>query len=300
MSANRRILAALAIVPALLVVAGWRTHKQAAPVANSLLTRHYHDGERLAYHMVATNEGRSYELDAIGTVTKDPAGGYVEDFGWLNLVANHEAITLPPPSLTFRQQLSLDPDHAPSIPNLSQVSPRLIGPITDMLTFYSDLWLANTAGKFTTSPAHLYFKHGGPNSWADGHYVIVGEDSIDFDISLEKIDSSKKIATLIVKHVPPKDPGLKFPAEWMNAPVADTPNNWVEVVRDNGRYYAEAGKETFDVTMQVSLVDGKILSGVMDNPVVSVRRECSDEALSDCTSSHPHLIKRHIEISLQQ
>lgn len=298
------MLAAVLVLTALTTVSGRQVarppHKQVAAAPTSLLARHYHEGERLVYHMKAVNEGRSYELDASGIVEKDDAGGFVEEFGWSNLVANDVAITLPPASLTFRQQLSLDPEHSPSVPDLSQVSPRLIGPITDMLTFYSDLWLANTAGKFAKAPAELYFKHGGPNSWADGHYVIAGEDSIDFDIHLQSIDAAKKTATLIVHHVPPKDPGLKLPAEWMEQPVADTQNNWMEVVKDNGRYLAEVGKETFDVEMQVSLVDGKILSGTIENPVVSIRRECSDAALTDCTSSHPHLIRRHIEITLQQ
>jgi hypothetical protein len=298
------MLAALLVLAAFTTVLGAQaarpSRRQAAPMPGSLLTRRYHEGERLVYHMKAVNEGRSYELDATGTVEKDQDGGFVEEFGWSNLVANDVAITLPPASLTFRQQLSLDPSHPPAIPDLSQVSPRLIGPITDMLTFYSDLWLANTAGKFTKAPAELYYKQGGPNSWAEGHYVIAGEDSIDFDIHLQSIDAARKTATLIVHHVPPKDPGLKFPAEWMSPPVADTPNNWMEVVKDNGRYLAEVGKETFDVEMQVSLVDGKILSGSIENPVVSIRRECSDAALSDCTSSHPHVIRRHVEIALVQ
>jgi hypothetical protein len=46
-------------------------------------------------------------------------------------------MSLSPASLSFRQTLSLDPAIQPSIPNLSQVQPFLIGPITDMLTFYS-------------------------------------------------------------------------------------------------------------------------------------------------------------------
>src|SRR2546421_2213253 len=41
--------------------------------------------------------------------------------------------------------------------------------------------------------------------------------------------------------------------------LADTPNNWVQVVKiDDAKYVAEVGKETFHVEIKVSLVDGKI------------------------------------------
>jgi hypothetical protein len=60
-------------------------------------------------------------------------------------------------------------------------------------------------------------------------------------------------------------------------PVAGTPNNWVEVEkRPNGKYLAEVGKETFEVQIKVSLVDGRILSAKIDNPVEAISRECAD------------------------
>jgi hypothetical protein len=34
-----------------------------------------------------------------------------------------------------------------------------------------------------------YFEHGTPTSWADGERILLGEDSIDFDLTLVSADS---------------------------------------------------------------------------------------------------------------
>ena len=173
----------------------------------------------------------------------------------------------------------------------------MIGPITDWMTFYVDLWLANKLNTLNHAGDHFYFKRGAPNSWADGNYVVLGEDSIDFDFTLKEVNQPQKIATLVVRHVPPEKPEIKIPVEWMRAPVADTPNNWVEVEKGpNGKYLAEVGKETFEVQIKVSLVDGRILSAKIDNPVEAISRECTDAALTSCTDPVPHHILRQIEV----
>jgi hypothetical protein len=152
------------------------------------------------------------------------------------------------------------------VPDLSQVIP-LVGPITDLLTFYSDLLLAARQSSLAKSGDHFYFKHGTPNSSADGNYILTGEDSIDFDISLTGVDHAAKIATAVVRYVVPAQPRIKLPADWMRTPVSDTPNNWVQVSKNFGsksdadKYVASVGKETFDVELKVSLADGRIISG---------------------------------------
>ncbi len=129
---------------------------------------------------------------------------------------------------------------------------------------------------------------------------MLGEDSIDFDITLTSVDQSTKVATLVVRHVPPEQSQVRLPATWMREPVADTPNNWVQVTRRDGKFVAAVGKETFDVRMEVSVVDGKILSGVIENPVNARERDCRDAALASCGDPHPRHIFRKIEISLDR
>ena len=86
----------------------------------------------------------------------------------------------------------------------------------------------------------------------------------------------------------------------MHKPVGDTANNWVQVQKmENGKYLAAVGKETFDVAIKVSLADGKILSGSIDNPVETIERECTDAALSACSDPKPHTIRRQIAIYLE-
>ena len=269
---------------------------RATSATPSPLTRRYIEGEKLTYHMKGDNDGWTYEVQAKGIVKKDANGHYIEEYGWSDFKSN-APMSLSASSLGFRQSLSLDPATPPSIPNLSQVQPFLIGPTTDMLTFYSDLWIAIRQSNLMRRGDHCYVKFGGPASWADGSYVILGEDSIDFDLTLKELNAADQMATLLVRHVPPARPKVKLPAPWTQTPVADTPNNFIDVKKtSSGKYVAEVGKETFDVEIKVSLKDGKILSVDMDNVVRARKRECTDAALLDCGEPADHPIHRHIEL----
>jgi len=272
---------------------------QALRTDNSVLRRHYREGEKLTYHMKGINEDWHYEIQADGIVKKDSAGTYFEEYRWSNLISNNQKTALSPASLDFRQQLTLDPNHNSAFPDLSQVDPSLIGPITDFMSFYVDLRLAVKTGKLAHPGDHFYFKRSTPNSWADGTRVLVGEDAVDFDLTLKDVNRSDHTATFVARHVPPEKPEIRLTAEWMRKPVADTANNWVQVRKTkNGKYLAAVGKETFVVEIKVSLVDGKILSGRIDNPVDTIERECEDAALTKCGDARPHPIRRQIEISL--
>jgi hypothetical protein len=168
-----------------------------------------------------------------------------------------------------------------------------------MLTFYADLWLAIQQSDLKRPGDHAYVTVGTPSSWADGNYVTLGEDSIDFDLTLKDLNASTQIATLLVRHVPPAQPKVNLPVAWMQTPVSDTPNNWVQVSKNqSGKYDAGVGKETFDVEIKVTLKDGKILSATLDNLVKTRRRQCSDAALLDCGEPSDHTIHRQIELHL--
>lgn len=288
-----KILYVFAVISAIVIA-------QNVTPSSSPLLRHYTEGQKLTYNMRGANENWQYEMQADGIVRKASDGTYYEEYRWSHLISAGEAVTLPSASLNFFEQLTLDPNRAPAFPNLGQVDPGLIGPVADIFTFYSDLWLAAKTGKLTHAGDHLYIKHGTPASWADGNFVLLGQDSIDFDLTLKDVNRSSNTATLIVRHVPPEKPEVELPAEWMHQPVADTPNNWVQVQKTSaGKYLAAVGKETFDVEIVLSLSDGKIQSATMDNPVRTVERECADAALTQCGDAKPHFIHRQIHLSLQ-
>ena len=83
----------------------------------------------------------------------------------------------------------------------------------------------------------------------------------------------------------------------MRTPVADAPNNWVEVEKTHaGKYVARIGKETFDDIIRISLTDGHVLSATMDNPVEVSERECDDAALTVCGAPTRYQIRRQISI----
>jgi hypothetical protein len=273
---------------------------QTAPGNDGLLTRHYKEGEKLSYHMAASNRNRErtllYEIQGEGVVKKD-ASGFFEEFAWSNLVVNGNPVTLPQSSQDLRQVLSLVPNPKLGIPDLSKVHPMMIGPITDLLTFYADMLIAKNQGKLERAGDHFYFKHGTPNSWADGMYVTLGQDSIDFDVTLAEVDRKSGLATVVVRHVPPEKPEIRIPAEWMKPPVADTANNWIQVSKPGpGKFSAQVGKETFEATIKVSLTDGRIVSAKLYNPVEVLERECTNAALIDCGPAVRFQILRQVEI----
>jgi hypothetical protein len=182
---------------------------------------------------------------------------------------------------------------------MSKTDPKMSGPILDLMTFYVDLWITNKVGALQHPGDHFYLPIPQAGSWADGTQVLIGKSHTDFDLNLQSIDPVKQTAVIVIHHVPPSHPDLRLPAQWMQAPVADTANNWVEVTKTKeGKYKAGVGKETFDVTITISTADGKILSATMENPVVTSMRECEDAALTKCGAAQPHTIHRHIEIAL--
>jgi hypothetical protein len=129
----------------------------------------------------------------------------------------------------------------------------------------------------------------------------LGQDAIDCVVVLGKADTASGVVNLRVRHVPPAQPKITLPADWMRVPVAQGPNNWVQVMRTaDGRYIASVGKETFDVEIKLSLWDGSIVSAHMDNPVTVSERECTDEALTQCGKATNYQILRVVDIARAQ
>jgi hypothetical protein len=272
---------------------------QAAPLP--VLARQYHDGEKIGYTISCLNHSRSkteeYEARAEGVASKDQAGIFVENFAWTDLQVNDQQVRLSNASRAFREPLSLAPGSKLAFPDLGKVQTGLIGPITDLLTFYADVKIAMNQKGLTRAGDHAYVNFARPTSWADGTKVIVGEDSIDFAILLQSIDQATQVATLVVRHVPPEQPQLKLPARWMATPVGASQNNWVQVEKtSDGKYVAGAGQETFDVEIKLALASGRILSATMDNPVEVMERVCTDAALTACGDPERYSIRRQITL----
>jgi hypothetical protein len=271
---------------------------QEPPSPAGVLSRRYTDGERLSYLMKGHNNGRAFEARLTAVVKKGADGRFVEEYAWSDLAWGGAAQPLTPSSRDFRQAVTLAGGQPFTFPDLSRVQPGLIGPVTDLLTFYSDLFLAMHAGQLRKPGDHFVFPSPMVASWADGTRVLTGEDEVDFDIRLTGVDTAADVATVQVKHVPPKAPRVKLPAEWMRAPVADTPNNWVQVRRQGEAYVASAGKETFDVELKVRLSTGVIVSATLDNLVEAMARECKNAELTECGAPRPNRTVRRIEMML--
>lgn len=273
---------------------------QSPSTGQAPLHRQYRAGETLVYRMHGVNESWEYTVRADGVVKQEASGKFVEEYQWSRMQSGGKDLPLREDMAEFRQRITLDPSTNPSAPDLTKVDPKLIGPITDLMTFYVDLWLANKLGQLRKAGDHFYFHNPMPaSSWADGTRVILGESAIDFDMTLKSVDAGTGTAVLEVKHVPPEKVAVKLPAAWMQTPVGALPNNWVGVTKQaDGSYAAGVGQETFDVLITVSTADGKIVAATMSNPVNTVERTCKDEALTQCDAAKPHLIVRKVEIEL--
>lgn len=264
----------------------------AAPVkTESPLARQYKEGETLNYKITGTgvNNGPGYYGEAASTVRKSTEGVFFEELEWSGVRENGQDVKLP---ADFRQYLSLAPAFKVKMPGL------MYSPFLDTLNFYVDLMLAIKQDAIRKPGDRAYVKRNLPNSWAFGD-TLVGYDCIDFDIAFTELNVASGTASVLVKHVPP--PGgcsRPPPADWMNAPVSDTANNFFQVKKIDGKYSTMVGKEVFSVEVKLAVPSGKILSASMYNPVAGIARLCSDEQLADCGAPEDFSLVRNISMEL--
>jgi hypothetical protein len=268
------------------------------PVHTQALERHYVAGTVLHYRMVGDNDGRHYSLLATNTVKRDAAGHFFEEIVWSDLTSDPPQ-PMSAASLALRQTVSLDdPKTYMKVPNLAGVQPALIGPITDLLTFSSDLVLA-AREHLSQLGQTAYVPRTTPNSWADGHYVLVGQDAVDFSLKVASLDPAHHTMTLVVEHVPPPALHIQRPAPWMQEQQTTPPANFVQVSRQGDGYITELGHESFTVRLILDTNDGRILSATMHNPVEMTVRTCPDAGLAQCSSPSPRTIVRDISLQLE-
>ena len=269
---------------------------QAPAPAQPLINRRYDDGARVVYRMHGENNGSTYVVRLTSIVNRGSDGRLGEEYAFVDLGPDGQERPMSPLAAAFRTRVTLEPGGVPFVmPDLSK-APGLVGPVLDLLNFYSDLFLAIHAN-LREAGDHFRFPNPSAASWADGTRVLIGEDSVDFDLTLTALDRPGGEATLTVRHVPPAEPKIRIPAEWMRTPVAGSPNNWVQVKRSGDAYTAAVGKETFDVTLRIRLTDGVILAATMENPVITIERRCRDLALQQCDEARPNRVLRRIEMT---
>lgn len=271
-----------------------------AQTDTSLLRRTYLEGERLTYRIRGNDneDGKvtTYDATAVGVVRRDSLGRFLEDYLW-----SFSAPGAPPDTAKMHQSVSLAREVIPAPPDLRRLDMRLVGPALDFMTFYVDLWLAGLQPSLTRAGAGAYFPSSANGAWTDGRHVILGEDAIDFDMSVASADGDSIV--LVVWHVPPGKSRLRLPASWMETIVDSTPRpkNWVEVTKEtNGAtetFLAAVGRETFGVRMTLRRADGRILRANMVNSVFATKRVCADAALQHCGAPHSYHIKRRIDLA---
>ncbi len=270
----------MVLIVVLIQVAPAIAAQQTATTTGTLHCR-YTDGAISHYLMTGNNDGWRYTIQATDVVKRDTNGRYYEEIGWSGLTSSAQQV-LTHASLALRQTVSLDdPASYMRVPNLANVQPLLIGPITDTLTVYSDLLLAMKA-KLVQPGQTAYVSRTTPNYWADGQRVLLGQDVVDFSLKVETVNPVEHTETLLIRHVPPPALHVHLPAKWMQETNSVKPNNFVQVSKQDDGFTAEIGKETFDVRLVVDTRDGHILSAAMHNSVALTTRTCTDRELTQC------------------
>lgn len=273
-----------------------------APSSAGLLARRYVDGDTLRYKIAASHAGpngiKRYAAIAESVVGRDSANHSVEAVNWTSLTLNDSTVALAVRTSRALQQVSLDTAVMPAIPKLQSADPGLVGPMLDLMTFYVDLQLAAKQQNLTGAGDRRYVPVNVPASWSDGKRVLVGEDAVDFDIMIEKINRSTGEAVVRVRHVPPPSPSIHVRARWMTDSSGLPHRNWMEVTKVRDRYVASIGAESFDVSLVVNLTDGRILSATMFNPIDIVERTCGDVVLEQCGPERRYRIVRTVDMHI--
>jgi len=110
-----------------------------------LLARRYVEGNRLRYRITGNENGTTYQVTIVATTTKRTDGRFVEEIAWSDMVVNGAPRALTPTSQAFRVAVTLEGGAPFDWPDLSK-APGIIGPVTDMLNFYADLFLVRHQG----------------------------------------------------------------------------------------------------------------------------------------------------------
>ena len=151
---------------------------------------------------------------------------------------------------------SLDPNRNPLMPDLAHVDPKLIGPITDFMTFYVDLWRAEKLGELKKTGDQLYFKQG---TRSRGRRSVVSSASLHrLRLHVEECRRSQPEATLEMPSRSAREVAGHAHRRLDAHPRSRHSEQLVGVNRtQDGKFHAAVGKETFDVEIKVSLVDCK-------------------------------------------
>ncbi len=159
-------------------------------------------GARLVYIMRGENNGSTYAVRLRSLVSRGSDGRLGEEQAFSDIGPEGQERALPSGGGDFRVRVTMKKGGAPFVmPDLSTAR-GLVAPVLDLLTFYSDLFLAINVGNLREAGDRVHVPNPTAASWADGTSVLVGEDAVDFEIQLRALDRTAGVATLAVGHVP--------------------------------------------------------------------------------------------------
>src|SRR5262249_19576380 len=114
---------------------------RALPQAASLLTRRYTDGERIRYVMKGSENETTYEVRMTATTATRTDGQFFESLAWSDSKIDGQPRPLSAEAQQFRLAVTTEGVMPFALPDLSKAE-GLIGPVTDAMTFYADLFIA--------------------------------------------------------------------------------------------------------------------------------------------------------------
>lgn len=273
------------------------SHRPRVPVYS--YARHYVPGQvaRYAYTEDETQTAGGQTTTST-TTAADRVASYVhrgtggEQVRWVALTVDGTDMTAAARSFPA-YDLSLDPRAADglTVPDTSAV-PGLVGPVTDLTTFYvplsaqAGIGALHRPGQSETAPTLL------SGNFASAA-MPVGQDLLQLTTTLTSL--TRRQATLTSDFVPPPAGGLTVTAPFMDSPVCGTtPNNFEEVQQSGTAFLALWGCEQFTATTVADRASGRIVSASLSNPLQLSAMECQDAALTQCTDIGPVTLQRTV------
>jgi hypothetical protein len=263
--------------------------------------RQYKSGDTYRYRLTTTANRGNYESKTVAVsehrVVND-AGIMAEEIKWLSLLSmdGKQKIHLDSNAREVKPyRISLLPEGKVLLPKLT--IPSMVGPITDLNTFF--VAIAPASGAHKLSDKDTVIKNGTvrEGNFADSINILYGRDCIE--VSQHFISTDKKYTIIRTDFTAPDSFCLTPLIDTIAIKTFDKPNNFQMIQQEpGGRKNLYWGVETFSITSKIDNRTGAIADATMENTLnLRIRVQISAD-LRTYLSEIPFLIKRSIHLEL--
>jgi hypothetical protein len=264
--------------------------------------RQYKAGDTYKYRLTTTIDRANFKTTIIAVsehqVVND-SGILAEEIKWRSLTEKNDHHKDRHLDSVARQvkpyRISLSPEGKVLLPKLT--IPSMVGPVTDLNTFF--VAIAPASGAHKLSDSNPVFKNGAvrEGNFADSVKILYGRDCIE--VSQHFISTDKKYTIIRTDFTPPDSFCLTPLIDTIATKMFDKPNNFQMLqIEPGGRKNLYWGVETFSITSKIDNRTGAIVDATMENTLTLRIRAHISADLKTYVSEIPFLIKRSMHLEL--